>query len=479
MPNLIDANGLQVATQAELSANITTQLQTIFGVDINVNPDSPDAQMINIFIQVVLDLLNFIVQTNASFDPDEAIGTILDQRVTYNGIQRQAGTFTVTPIQIVTSQACTLYGLDQTAQPVYTVQDDNGNQWELQDTQFIAGDGTYNFNFQSSIPGAITTILNTISIPVTIVLGVVSINNPVTYTTLGENEETDPQLRLRRQKSVALSSQGYNNSLRAALLNINGVSSAIVHENVNDDTDANGIPGHAIWVIVSGSGAAASIGQAIYVKRNAGCNMKGSLSYAVTQADGSLFSVFWDEVTTEDLYIKFTALSLDGINAPNISLIVSQLPLVYTPGVHSQVNINELATLVHSIDPNTLVINAGFSLSAGGSYTNTLTPTDLNNQFGVASARVIVLTMILSASGALPVIVNGVVTETTVTTGSGGETIQFTGLGGYGTLTYSMVSGAGSINSSSGLYTSATAGTDVVQVEDDLGNTATSTITVT
>ena len=60
-----------------------------------------------------------------------------------------------------------------------------------------------------------------------------------------------------------------------------------------------------------------------------------------------------------------------------------------------------------------------------------------------------------------------------------GGTIQFTGLGGYGTLTYSMVSGAGSINSSTGLYTSASAGIDTVQVTDSLSNTAIAVITVT
>jgi hypothetical protein len=53
------------------------------------------------------------------FDPDNAVGVVLDQRVAINGIQRQAGTYTVTPITVVTSQSVNLYGLDQDVQPVY------------------------------------------------------------------------------------------------------------------------------------------------------------------------------------------------------------------------------------------------------------------------------------------------------------------------------------------------------------------------
>ena len=52
-----------------------------------------------------------------------------------------------------------------------------------------------------------------------------------------------------------------------------------------------------------------------------------------------------------------TLASLDGVNAPHYALILSQLPIVFIPGVFQQVNINEAATLVQEIDPNTLVLS--------------------------------------------------------------------------------------------------------------------------
>jgi len=524
MPNSLSATGLTTATQAELLANYTAALQRIYGSDINLSSDTPDGQLINLFIQSVLDVQDLLTQIYNSFDPDNAIGNVLDQRVAINGIQRQAGTYTITNVTLITSQSINLYGLDQSIETVYTVSDSAGNEWNLINTELGLPAGTHVLSFQSATPGSNVSIPNTIIVPVTIVLGVTSINNPTSYTTLGINEESDAELRLRRLKSVSLSSQGYLQGLLAALENINGVTSAFVYENLSSDIDSNGVPGHSIWAIVSGTpavppglawsatttysyGQIASSGgvnyiswknnnlnnavtdptywgvfnpvaQAIYAKRNAGCGMKGSQSYVITQIDGTPFTVYWDVIQSIEIYIKFTATSLDGVHAPNLALILQQLPIIYVPGVNAEVNINQLSTLVQSIDSNTLVTNSGFCLTLGGSYTNTLSPTQKNYQFVVSAAKTIITAMILSAPNATPTIVNGVVTQMNLLTTSGGTNIQFTGLGGYGTLVYSVLSGAGSINSSTGLYTSATSGTDTVQVTDSLGNTAIAVILV-
>lgn len=457
MPNSLGATGLVTMTQQELVDYFTTQYKSIYGADINLGSDTPDGQMMMIFIQSILDLEDLLTQINNMFDPDLAIGNVLDQRVAINGIQRQAGTYTITNITVVTSQAVTLFGLDQIVEPVYTVKDNAGNKWQLVTSVNLLA-GTNVLIFQSAVPGEVLTTANTITTPVTIVLGVTSVNNPTTYTTLGINEESDFDLKIRRQKSVSLSSQGYLAGLLAALENISGVSFAAVYENVTGSTDGDGIPSHSIWVIISGSASITAIAQAIYNKRNAGCGMKGSQTFTITQADGSTFVVKWDNVETEDLYIKFTATSLDGVNSPNIASIKTNLLTKFVPGVYEKVNINALSSAVQEIDPNCLVTSAGFSTSSGGSYTNTLTPTAKNKQFALSSANIIIIPMIVSPSpGAVAAL----------------GTISFSALGGYGSLTWTVhtnVSG-GSIVAGTGVYTAgATPGTDVIRVTDSLGN---------
>lgn len=606
MPNSIGPTGLTTATYAELIAQYTAAFQAIYGADIVLTSDSPDGQLMNEFVQSVIDLEDLLTQIYNMFDPDNAVGAVLDQRVAINGIQRQGGTFTVTNVTIVTSQALNLYGLDQSLQAVFTVADNAGNNWQLITSQSVVAAGTYVFAFEAEDPGATLTVPNTITVPVTIVLGVSSINNPTTYSTLGINEESDAALKIRRQLSVSLSSQGYLAGLLAALKNINGITSAFVYENVTDSVNSDGVPGHSIWVIVAGTpsvplanaysslttyqyGNLASSGginyisvsnsntgnalsnpvfwevynpvaQAIYTKRNAGAGMFGATSYTVIQIDGSSFVVRWDVVTAQNLFMTFTASSIDGVNPPNIAGILAGLPVSFVPGVNAEVNINALATLVQAIDPNTLVTSAGFSraqtqtltlsgvaasgtfefsyngnasaavnwndaigtiqtklqavtglaaatitgsiasqslvinltllsnvaalvttvansLQTGGAtpitfsynegYANTLSPSAKNRQFVVAGANIVITPMILSP-------VTSVVVHAT--------TKQFTGLGGYGTLAYSISannSGA-SINSSTGLYTAGATPNvmDTVKVTDALGNTATATVTV-
>lgn len=468
MPNSIGINGLQTKTQAELVQEFTESFQAIYGPDINLEQDTPDGQMMMIFIQSVLDLEDLLTQIYNQFDPDNAIGAVLDQRVAINGIQRQAGTYTITNITVVVSQALNLVGLDEVNDEAdaFTVADNAGNKWILQQSQTISVPGTYVYSFRAEFPGEVLTTPNTITIPITIVLGVTSVNNPTTYSSLGINEESDAALRIRRQKSVSLATQGYLAGLLADLENISGVTFAYVEENDTGTTNGDGVPGHSIWVIVAGTGEPSDIANAIYRKRNAGCGMYGSISYDITQVDGSIFQVFWDNVEAENIFIKFTATSLDGTNPPNIAAIRSGLVTSFVPGVAEEVNVNALATAVQVIDSNTLVTNAGFCLTVGGSYTNTLTPSNKNKQFAVTSANIIIIPMELSPSSA-------VVAAT--------ETQQFTGLGGYGAYTYTMDSApsGGSINGT-GLYTAgaSTGVTDVVKVQDSLGNYITANVSV-
>ena len=74
----------------------TAALKSIYGADINTDPSTPDGQVINIRAQAAVDNLDLLAQINAMFDPDQAIGVLLDQRCAINGVKRKGGTFTLT-----------------------------------------------------------------------------------------------------------------------------------------------------------------------------------------------------------------------------------------------------------------------------------------------------------------------------------------------------------------------------------------------
>lgn len=311
MPNSFDQNGLQTLTQNEIVENLTAYFKDIYGEDINVDSNSPDGQLINIFAQMLEDYYEMLHQVNASFDPDQAIGTVLDQRCAINGIQRKAGTYTYVNVDVTADRSVTLDGLDNYSEDdAYTISDNEGNEFVLTTTAAI-NEGVSSLRFRAKNIGNVEVLPNTLTTPVTIILGVLSVNNPTSASEQGDNEETDAELRERRKRSVSISNQGYVDGLLAALENIPDVTKASVYQNRGSSTDADGIPGHSIWVVVQG-GSDTEIGQVMDNKVAGGVGMKGTQSVNVAQADGSVATYYFDRPTAQTLYIELDITPLDG-----------------------------------------------------------------------------------------------------------------------------------------------------------------------
>lgn len=392
MPNDVGVSGCQIATVDEIIAQILAGtadfpgLYAIYGTDINVDPNSPDGQFINIFAQAAIDQLEFILQVYNSFDPDKAIGVSLDARCAINGVIRKPGTRTVQSITVVVSQALTLKGVDLYPGEAFTVQDSSGNRYELITTDSPSGAGSQSLAFQSVLLGPVTSALNTIVTAVTVQQGVTSVNNPTAATTLGTTEETDYALRIRRTQSVSLPSQGYLDGLYAAILAITDVTSARIYENDTNVTDADGIPAHSIWAVVAG-GENADIGNAIYVKRSLGCGMKGSVVVPITQVDDTTFDVLFDRPVAEDLYIKFDVTAITGSVDPDY--IRQQLLLLLSYGINIPADTTSIVTLIRAISPNASVSGEGVS-NDDISYVALLDNDTLQSQWALDPARIII-----------------------------------------------------------------------------------------
>ena len=163
MVNALTPLGLVINTLTEIVANLNTGMQTIYGSDINVDSNSPDGQLINIYAQVAEDILELIQDVYNSFTVDSAYGTVLDQRVAINGITRRQGTFTTTPVSITVNQALTLTGLDAlvadpTAVP-FTVQDNANNKFQLVTTHVFGSAGSASLTFQAVDIGQVEVLL--------------------------------------------------------------------------------------------------------------------------------------------------------------------------------------------------------------------------------------------------------------------------------------------------------------------------------
>ena len=259
-----------------------------------------------------------------NFDLDQANGEALDRLAPLLNIARQGATFTQQQVEITTDRSLTLEGLDDDANNIdgtgYTVADNTGNEFILLDTTNIASAGTYLLTFRAKELGSITTLPNTITNPITVVLGVTNIDNPSGVLELGKDGELDSQFRLRLSRSSANRSKGFTDGLLGDLLNVDSVTDARVYENFTNTTDANSIPAHSIWAIVEG-GSNTDIANGIYTKKNSGCGLKGSVAVDIIKDNGEIFQAKFDRPTSKNLWIQFnlkstvagTSFDIDGI----------------------------------------------------------------------------------------------------------------------------------------------------------------------
>lgn len=389
MPNDISSTGLQVKTAVEIIGEITAALQAIYGSDINVDQNSPDGQLINIFTQVLIDQLELLVTVYDSFDPASVFGVLCDQRFALNGLSRQEGTYTIQPVSVTSDRALNIYGLDDVdldpSLELFTVEDDAGNRFVLVNTHSFVGAATASLDFRAAEIGQVQTVPNTITNVVTVTLGITGVNNPLPATTVGENEETDAEFKIRHARSFNLAATGPADAVEAAILAVPAVSDAFVAENDTNGTVAT-IPAHSIWCIVDG-GTDADIGQAIYAKKAPGCGMKGSEVVSISRPNGTTFDAKFDRPIAEDLYIEFTIVPRRTGVTFDTDALKAALVAALTFKIAQSADVGAVMVAMLTIAPDGVLSAVGVS-NDGMMYDDILAPTDFQHKFVLDVARI-------------------------------------------------------------------------------------------
>lgn len=382
--NSVGPSGITIQALSDILSELTAGMQAIYGAGINLNPNTPDGQMINLIAQAKEDVLEMILSVAASMDPDQATGVLLDQRCAINGVSRQQGTYTQQSVTVTASQALTLSGLDTQPTAPFTVADSAGNQYQLLATYSFGAAGSTALAFQAANLGAVSSAANDITVPVTIIAGVTGVTNPAGPTTVGTNEETDAALRIRRASSVALPSKGWRSSLLSAIYDTAGVVQAVIFENYTSSTDGNGVPANSIWCIVNG-GTNTDVASAIDSRRSAGCGMKGSVSVSVTEDDGTVIAILFDRPTPENLYFQATLTAITG--ALDKVWIAAQVLATFGTSytINQSADTASIVSYIKSIAANASVSVEGVSTD-GTHWFPLVNPTGVNYQFLIPDA---------------------------------------------------------------------------------------------
>lgn len=391
----ISESGLTLKDYNTLLADLQDDLNSIYAPDgdkINFDSETPDGQFSNIITQMGTDIREVAQDVYNSFDPDKCSGTIQDSRYALNYITRNGGTFTIQNIDVTVNQTVTLQGLDANYNDInaasYTVSDNAGNLWYLIDTTTLQP-GTRSLPFRSKNMGLVQPAIGTITTQVTTVLGVVSVNNSTAPTTLGSEQETDSQFRIRRSRSTER--RGLNNidTLEGQLLDLDGVSDTKTHVNRTDKTDETGTPPHTVWVIVEG-GANSDIALLIYTN-SCGLPTRGEISVLVPSVSGQLFVTSFDRANPIPLYIKFDFQATEDLETIDFSGIKALMVENLTYGLNETAETSRITQAA----ADAIAINGGggYALNVeisidGTVWTDYIPSSSLRNKFVVDATRI-------------------------------------------------------------------------------------------
>lgn len=381
--NYIGINGLVTQSLEEIRADLEQQFKDIYGQDINIEQNSPDGQWINILAQEKKDLLDLITTLYNNLDPDRVIG--IPQQILYkwNGIFIKAYTYSYVYVNVTVTAPVNLQGLDNNIESAdgtgYTVTDSAGNRWILATSQELEV-GTHLLNFRASQLGAIDALPNTINIMETVVAGVSSVNNPAANYITGESGESSSEFRLRRSKTLAAPSQGFDESLEAQLLNLDTVTQAKVYDN-RTNQEVNGIPAHTVWAIVEG-GDPTEIGRVIYNNVPPGIPMKGDENVIISKQNGDIQKIFYDLPTAVQLYVNLTIKNF-GTTVLDTDYIKEQIAAT-TFNIGETATSAEISTIVSDVLGDTgTPYNITLSLN-GSNWVEYLSPMGLDEFFSIS-----------------------------------------------------------------------------------------------
>lgn len=223
-PRPIDPDGLKLASDAEIWANIDELGQAAYN----------------------------------SKDPNKAKGVDLNIICSLTGTIRSQGTPSNVELTLGGTPGTVIIAGRQVESRV------DGSRWRI-DTNVTIGGGTVTVNATCTTNGATQADIGTLTRIVNVVGGWQTVTNS-TVATPGTNRQNDASLRLERAKAVARPGNAQVDNMLGEIFAVSGVRRAVIYENDTDVTDANGLPEHSVAPIVDG-GTDAAVALAIFRKR--------------------------------------------------------------------------------------------------------------------------------------------------------------------------------------------------------------------
>ncbi len=129
-------------------------------------------------------------------------------------------------------------------------------------------------------------------------------------TVVGQDLETDVELRLRRVEDLRAQGNATIEAIKSDVLEVVGVEEVFVFNNSGDIVDGDGLPPHSFEVVVNAPAATdAQIATAIFLSGGAGIGSFGSITEVVTDSQGFAQTIKFSRATEATIFIDITVVT--------------------------------------------------------------------------------------------------------------------------------------------------------------------------
>lgn len=291
----ITNDGIEVERLNAIFERMGNAFKEIYGGNINIDPDSPDGQLLGIFSQELADVGQGFLYLRQQTDPQFATGQWLDQLAVFNGVFRRQAAHSYSRSVIITGRPFSK------VDNILKVSDSTGTMWQLENDVVLDENGSGRGDLRSVDFGPFPLKRGSSLNIETVILGlekIVTSND----AEIGEQIESDESLRLRCQQAKESAAHSSIAAITSNLFKVEEVKKVLVLENFTSEVDENEVKPHTIDCIVDG-GLDNEIAQVIYKYKDGGCGLQGNTS-AVIIADNAERTIKFDRPQPVDVHIK-------------------------------------------------------------------------------------------------------------------------------------------------------------------------------
>ena len=248
--------GVDIASFTQIRDAITTRYKEVYGqdIDLTVTPTNADGIFVNDLALMVNNILQSIKTMYANLDVNTASGVYLDNLCRLSNIVRKPATPSNVYITVKNIGNDPITIKKSSDADGTTFVDVSGAEWLYEGNDVILNAGaSQSIQVFSSIAGEVEAVAG--SIVQAIGNQYLEVTQPANAN-LGNDAETDSELRARRAQSVGATGATVLEALTGALLNITAIRDVkIYNNNTNQDRndiakDGTTIKAHSIYVIV-------------------------------------------------------------------------------------------------------------------------------------------------------------------------------------------------------------------------------------